>query len=142
MKVAKRLSIVVVALAFLAGCITPETSQMAGVSMHSWSEAVSVSYINNDSLIVRNLNIAMRYNNHFKRRALPIKIVVMTPDSLYFEDSITLYPRHPRQILGMATVESLPYRANVLLNRRGPYTFTIEPYDEVKGVEAIGVELK
>lgn len=142
MKAAKRLSIVVVAMAVLVGCIAPETTQMTGVSMRAWNSAESLCYTNTDTLLLRSLNIAMRYNNNFKRRALPIKIIVMTPDSLCFVDSITLYPRKPRPTLGLATTECLPYRSNVLLNQKGPYTFTFEPYEEVKGIEAIGVELK
>lgn len=141
MRVAKCLCVLAIVAAF-TGCLAPQTTQMTGVDIRSWKSAESVRFDNSDTLSLRNLGIALRYNSNFKVSALPLKLAIMTPDSLFFEDSIVLYPRHPHSALSVATTECLPYRTDVLLNKRGAYTFTFEPYDEVCGMEAIGVEIR
>ncbi len=135
--------IVAVAVALLFGsCLAPQNTQMVGVDMRSWEGAESITYNNSDTLSLRNLNIALRYNDNFKQTTLPLKITVTTPDARYFEEVIELQLQHPHTALTVATTESLPYRADVLLNQKGLYTFSFEPQLAVRGVEAIGIELK
>ena len=135
--------IVAVAVALLFGsCLAPQNTQMVGVDMRSWEGAESITYNNSDTLSLRNLNIALRYNDNFKQTTLPLKITVTTPDARYFEEVIELQLQQPHTALTVATTESLPYRADVLLNQKGLYTFSFEPQLAVRGVEAIGIELK
>ncbi len=135
--------IVAVAVALLFGsCLAPQNTQMVGVDMRSWEGAESITYNNSDTLSLRNLNIALRYNDNFKHTTLPLKITVTTPDARYFEEVIELQLQHPHTALTVATTESLPYRADVLLNQKGLSTFSFEPQLAVRGVEAIGIELK
>ena len=131
---------VVVALAVVMyGCLAPQNSLMVGVDVRSWSGAESLTYENSDTLALRNLNIALRYNDNFKLALLPLKIGVTTPDARYFEEVVELQLHHPSTALAVTTTESVPYRENVLLNQKGCYTFTFEPLAEVRGVEAIGI---
>ena len=113
---------------------------MVGVDMRSWESAESITYDNNDTLSLRNINIALRYNDNFREATLPLKIGITTPDARHFEEVVELRLSHPSTALTVATTESLPYRADVLLNQKGCYTFSFEPQTEVEGVEAIGVE--
>ncbi len=126
----------------MCSCLAPQNSLMVGVDMHSWSGAASLSYENSDTLSLRNLNIALRYNDDFRQVVLPLKVVVTTPDERHFEEVVELRLQHPSAALTVATTESVPYRESVLLNQKGDYIFTFEPQSEVRGVEAIGVEFK
>ena len=141
MKLGMRIVVAVLALA-MCGCLAPQNSLMVGVDMRSWSGEASLVYENSDTLTLRNLNIAIRYNDYFKQTALPLKIVVTTPDARCFEESVELQLQHPATVLTVATTESVPYRTDVLLSQKGCYSFTFEPQSEVRGVEAIGIEFK
>jgi hypothetical protein len=137
------LRIVAVALAMaMFSCLAPQNTQMVGVDMRSWERAESITYDNNDTLSLRNINIALRYNDNFREATLPLKITITTPDNRQFEEQITLQPHRPHTALTVATTESLPYRADVLLSQKGYYTFSFEPQIAIQGIEAIGIELK
>ena len=137
-----RIAIVCLAAIASVACLAPQNSLMAGVDMARWSEATTVAYNNGDSIVVRDLNIALRYNDTFKESALPLKVGITTPDNRYFEEEITLQINHPRTALTVSTTESLPYRNNVVLAQKGEYVFALTPLAEVRGVEAIGIEFK
>ncbi len=125
-----------------SSCLAPQSTLMVGVDMQAWNSAKSISYDNSDTLSLRNINITLRYTDNFEKASLPLKIAITTPDARHFEEDIVLQLHHPRTAITVATTESLPYRADVLLNQKGGYTFSFEPLEEVRGVEAIGIELK
>ena len=134
--------IIIVAVVLLFGsCLAPQNTQMVGVDMRSWDSTKCITYDNSDTLSLRNINITLRYNDNFKQTTLPLKITVTTPDARHFEEVVELPLQHPRTALTVATTESLPYRAEVVLNQKGCYTFSFKPQAAVRGVEAIGVEL-
>jgi len=135
-----RIMVAVLAMA-MCSCLAPQNTQMVGVDVQSWDSAESITYDNSDTISLRNLNIALRYNDNFRQATLPLKVAITTPDARHFEEEIVLVLQHPRTALTVATTESLPYRADVLLNQKGLYTFSFEPQLAVRGVEAIGVEL-
>ena len=139
MKLAVRIVVAVLAVA-MCSCLAPQNSLMVGVDMRSWSGAESLTYENSDTLSLRNLAIALRYNDNFKQAVLPLKIGITTPDARHFEEVVELRLSHPSAALTVATTESVPYRTNVLLSQKGGYNFTFEPQTEVRGVEAIGIE--
>ena len=132
-------SVVVVAL---WGCRTTDPARMVGVDIERWSEVATLEYDNRDTLAVRALNIALRYNDTFKASELPLRIAITTPDSLHYEEVVTLELHRPPTALAVATTESLPYRRGVTLNRCGRYTFSFHPLVEVRGMAAIGIEFK
>jgi hypothetical protein len=140
MKLGVRIVVAVLAMA-MCGCLASHNSRMVGVNMRSWSGEANLSYENSDTLTLRNLNIAIRYNDNFRQAELPLKIGITTPDARHFEEVIKLQLQHPSTALTVATTESVPYRTNVLLNQKGCYTFSFEPQSEVRGVEAIGIEI-
>ena len=141
MRSCARIMVAVLAMA-MYGCLAPQNTQMVGVDMQSWDSVESITYDNSDTISLRNINIALRYNDNFKQTTLPLKVAITTPDARHFEEEIVLVLHHPRTALTVATTESLPYRADVLLNQKGHYTFSFEPLSKVQGVEAIGIELK
>ena len=138
-----RLRILVAASAIaMSSCLAPQNSLMVGVDMRSWSGAESLNYENSDTISLRNLDIALRYNDNFKQAVLPLKIAVTTPDVRYFEEIVELQLQHPSTALSVATTECVSYRADVLLSQKGCYTFTFEPQSEVRGVEAVGIKFR
>lgn len=140
MRSCARIMVAVLAMA-MYGCLAPQNTQMVGVDMQSWDSVESITYDNIDTLSLRNINIALRYNDNFKQTTLPLKVAITTPDARHFEEEIVLALHHPRTALTVATTESLPYRADVLLNQKGSYTISFEPQAAVRGLEAIGIEL-
>ncbi len=141
MRSCARIMVAVLAMA-MYGCLAPQNTQMVGVDVRSWDSAECITYDNSDTLSLRNLNVAIRYNSNFKQPTLPLKIAVTTPDTRHFEEVVELRLQHPHTALAVATTECLPYRTGVLLNQKGLYTFSFEPQSAVRGVEAIGIELK
>ena len=137
-----RIAIVCLAAIASVACLAPQNALMAGVDISEWSDAATVVYNNSDSLVMRNLNIALRYNDTFKESALPLKVGITTPDARYFEEEVTLQINHPRTALTVATTESLPYRSDVVLAQKGDYIFTFTPLAKVRGVEAVGLEFR
>lgn len=140
MRSCARIMVAVLAMA-MYGCLAPQNTQMVGVDMQSWDSTESITYDNSDTLSLRNINIALRYNDNFKQTTLPLKVAITTPDARHFEEEIVLALHHPRTALTVSTTESLPYRADVVLSQKGCYTFSFEPQAAVRGVEAVGIEL-
>ena len=138
MRVVKQIFIVI-ASTVLTGCLAPQDALMVGVDVGSWRTSESVIYENSDSLALRDLNIALRYNSRLKERVLPLKIAVTTPDARYFEEVVELPIQH-NGTFTVAKIASVPYRKDVVLGQKGFYIFTFEPTIEISGVEAIGVE--
>ncbi len=134
-----RIVVIVCAVAFV-GCIAPQNAIMVGVDLKSWSKAESIIYENSDTTSLRNLNIALRYNDNFRQTTLPLKVTITTPDARYFEEKVTLQLERPNMAIAVTATESIPYRTDVLLNQSGYYTISFEPLSEVRGVEAIGIE--
>ena len=136
-----RIVIAFVAIAFV-GCIAPQNAIMVGVDLKSWNKMESVIYENEDTTSLRNLNIALRYNENFRQTTLPLKVAITTPDARYFEEVVTLQLDRPNMAIAVTATESIPYRTNVQLNQSGFYTISFEPLSEVRGVEAIGIEFQ
>ena len=134
-----RIVVIVCAVAFV-GCIAPQNAIMVCVDRKSWSKAESIIYENSDTTSLRNLNIALRYNDNFRQTTLPLKVTITTPDARYFEEEVTLQLERPNMAIAVTATESIPYRTDVLLNQSGYYTISFEPFSEVRGVEAIGIE--
>lgn len=136
-----RIVVAFITIAFV-GCMAPQNSIMVGVDLKSWNKMESVIYENEDTTSLRNLNIALRYNENFRQTTLPLKVAITTPDARYFEEVVTLQLDRPDMAIAVTATESIPYRTNVQLNQSGFYTISFEPLSEVRGVEAIGIEFQ
>ena len=141
MRVVRRIIVALVAAA-MCSCLAPQNAFMVDIDMHSWEKVKSITFENSDTLSLRDLNIAIRYNDKLKETILPLKIAVMAPDTRIFEDTIALQLLHPSTALAVSTNESRPYRKEVVLNQKGTYVFSFKPLIEAEGVEAIGIEFK
>ena len=126
-----------------AGCIAPQTVVMSDVDSRGWSDPVTVAFRNDDSLSQRTLSVVLRYNGDFRCTALPLDITVSLPDAGQFTEHVVVHPAHsvsPAAVVSAA--ESMTYRRSSVLRQRGYYLFTISPAWEVRGVEAVGIDIK
>lgn len=141
MKGIKRIFIALSAV-LLTGCLAPENVLMTRVDMRAWNQYESITYENSDTISHRTLNIALRYNNNYKPTTLSLMVIVTTPDKRNFEEQVNLNLSHPKSATAITMTESLPYRDSVVLSQSGEYKFWFAPLSEVKGIEAVGIEIK
>ena len=71
-------SVVLAAVAVVAavGCLAPQRVEMSAVNPREWRESESVLFENNDTLSLRRLSIALRYNHNFKQDTLSVQVNV------------------------------------------------------------------
>ncbi len=102
-----------------------------------WADAEEFIYDNSDTLSRRNLLITLRYDGDYVEEQVPIKILTVSPDSMVLEESFTL--RIP-QLADMRPEEhTFVYRSNVLLRRKGTYSFRLTPDEPAKGIASVGI---
>ena len=123
------------------GCMAPHSAEMASVDARGWNEPARIVVENDDTLTLRKLSIALRYNSSFNESQLPLSIRVTAPDGRIFEEK-QCFPLNGERSTLVSEVVSLPYRDEVQLAMRGAYTFEFQPEAELKGVEAIGIEIE
>lgn len=138
-------SVVLAAVAVVAavGCLAPQRVEMSAVNPREWREPESVLFENNDTLSLRRLSIALRYNHNFKQDTLSVQVNVSLPDARQFSECVTLrIDGNGRASSPFAMSESVAYREHSLLSQRGSYIFTISPLYAVRGIEAVGIEVE
>lgn len=134
--------LVVIAMALLCvGCLAPRSADMANVDGRCWESAAEIKVENIDTISLRNIAVAIRYNSNFGEATLPLNIKVVAPDGRTFEEPFTLHLEGVKRATTISQSVAIPYRLSALLATNGLYTFIIEPCAVVKGVEAIGVEI-
>lgn len=126
----------------LGSCIAPQSSYMRCIKGREWKQSVEVRYPNSDTLSLRRLSIAMRYNSKFKADTLAVVVRITAPDGRWFEEPVVLHLSRPYTSASVASVESVLYRVDNRLLQYGDYTFSITPLVAVEGVEAVGVEIE
>ena len=84
--------LVVIAMALLCvGCLAPRSADMASVDGRCWESAAEIKVENVDTLSLRNIAVAIRYNSNFGEVTLPLNIKVVAPDGRTFEEPFTLH---------------------------------------------------
>lgn len=134
--------ITVVAALLLLACGTDSQIRVEAIDGSVWRKEVCVQIENSDTLALRQLNIVLRHNSNFDGGEIPLRIKVLAPDGRYNEEQHTLMVKADAAPSLISRVSVVPYRSDVQLSIRGVYMFVFEPLAELKGVEAVGVELK
>lgn len=135
-------AIFVLALMLCVGCDSPAVVEMASVDCDEWSESCSLVVDNDDTLSLRRISIAVRYNRNFEGKTLPLHIAVAAPDACHTEELVTLAFEPPYSATSVATSINIPYRHSACLSQRGRYIFTITPQQPLSGFEAVGVSIE
>lgn len=143
MALSLRHTLVAVAAAFvLHACTTHSQVCMERVEGAVWSNEVSVEVENSDTVALRQLNILLRHNSNFDGGEVPLRIKIVTPDGRFHEEQHTFAVDARVTPSVVSSVVSIPYRSDVQLSMGGVYMFVFEPLARLRGVEAVGIELK
>lgn len=135
------------AIAFLVaavavGCTSNTKIDMQPVDVFGWSRPVSIIYDNSKTEQLQTIAVAMRYNTNFDTDTLTVDIHTSLPDVHQCKERVLLHFKRGYSASAVTSSESVVYRYNCALSQRGNYIFTITPCREVKGVEAVGIEIK
>lgn len=137
-----RLLIALFALCVVVSCGGRESYiDMQPVDAYNWHKPVSIIYDNSDTVSMRSIAIALRYNESFKSDTLTVKVQTSLPAAFQYSESILLRLRREYKATAMTASECVGYRENCLLSERGCYIFTITPCRNVSGIEAVGIEI-
>lgn len=136
-----RLFVVLFALCVVVSCGSKSYIDMQPVDAYDWQRAVSVIYENSDTIALRNIAIALRYNDSFKSDTLTVKVQTSLPDAHQFSENVVLHFDRSYKATALTASESVGYRQSCQLSERGSYIFTITPCRGVSGVEAVGIEI-
>ena len=79
-----RLFVALFALCVVVSCGSKSYIDMQPVDAYDWQRAVSVIYENSDTIALRNIAIALRYNDSFKSDTLTVKVQTSLPDAHQF----------------------------------------------------------
>lgn len=127
--------------AVAAGCLHPTQAVMADVDLYDWHEGAVVEVENGDTATLRDLSLVIRSNRSFRADSIRLELFIETPDSMQFTETVGFPMHHPRRAAALRTVDEIPYRRRVVLNRLGTYRITLTPVVPVEGVEAAGINI-
>ncbi len=131
----------VITAGLLAGCASPQRVYVTDTNPASWREGAGISVPNTDTLSVRDLRIVLRCDERFREDTLTLRIAVLAPDSLRYEEPFTLRIPHGRTAAAVHREAEIPYRRNAVLADSGVYRFTFTPTRCVRGIEAAGLRI-
>lgn len=134
--------ITILAAVVAVGCTSNSHIDMQPVDVYGWSRPVSIIYDNTSTEQLRTIAVALRYNNSFDTDTLSVEVHTSLPDVHQCKERVVLNFKRDYHASAVTASESIVYRYNCALNQRGSYIFTITPCREVKGVEAVGIEIK
>lgn len=122
-------------------CMRPTQAVMEDVHPYRWQEAAEVRFENGDTTTLRDLRLVVRSNREFRNDSLRLKITLLNPDSAHYSEVVAAPMQHPHMPAALHLTDEIPYRRGVVLNRLGEYRILIEPQEEVRGVEAVGINI-
>lgn len=122
----------------LVACVDMERRvEVRDCEQRVWSEAEEFVYDNEDSVSRRDISITVRYDRDYRADMIPMRILTISPDSMVYEEPFTLHVPHLADLL--PEEQTFVYRSNVLLARKGRYTFRLIPDTTIAGIASIGV---
>lgn len=127
--------------AVAAGCLHPTQAVMTDVDLYDWHEGAVVEVENGDTTTLRDLSLVIRSNRMFCADSIRLELFIETPDSMQFTETVGFPVHHPRRAAALRTVDEIPYRRRVVLNRLGTYRITLTPVVPVEGIEAAGINI-
>lgn len=127
--------------AVAAGCLHPTQAVMSDVDLYDWHEGAVVEVENGDTATLRDLSLVIRSNRSFRADTLRLKLLFETPDSMQYTETVDFPTSHPHRAAALRTVDEIPYRRQVVLDRMGTYRITLTPEIPVEGIEAAGINI-
>lgn len=126
----------------MTACLRPDAVRTTNIDPLEWGRGDTVHLVveNADTVGLRRLGILFRFDNTFELPSIPLSIRVATPDSLWFEEPFTAVLADRVRANNDFYEAVAGYRTNVLLGRKGTYTFSIVNTGEsVRGLWGAGM---
>lgn len=131
----------VLAALFATGCGPHTQSEAVDVDAGMWNAPAVIELANTDTVTLRDLRLFIRCNERFTADSLPLQVMVLSPDSLRYEEHVTLRPVPGRHPAALNRVCEWPYRTRVRLTDTGDYRVVIRPVTPQQGIEAMGINI-
>lgn len=135
-----RLTTIPVAL-LAVSCLSPHGAFVTDVDAVAWSEPAEIELTNRDTTSLRDMELFLRCNKNFAEDTLTVRIALLSPDSLRYEEPFRLVIPPLRTPSSLQSEANIPYRHRIQLSRSGTYRLSVTPLREVRGVEAVGINL-
>ena len=123
-----------------AGCSLSGCAVVAEVPGDAWDETVELRLPNDDTLGCCDWQLFLRCDDRFAADTFALRITVLTPDSLRFEETLPVRLAAERTPAPVLPVVRIDYRRRVRLARRGLYRLHIRPLRPIEGVGAVGLQ--
>ncbi|WP_418982655.1 hypothetical protein [Alistipes sp.] len=137
----RHITAAIVAAGIAGGCLSPHQSTAVDVDPVAWHTAAELRLPNADTLSLRDLRLFLRCNDRFTEDSFTVRIVLRTPDSLRFEESLLIDLPRSEGPAALAREHIIPYRRQVRFARSGDYLLRITPLRPLRGVEAVGLNI-
>ena len=131
----------VLAALFATGCGPHTQSEAVDFAAGMWTAAAVSAVAYPDTGNQRDLPPVTRRHMRFMADSLPLQVMVLSPDSLRYEEHVTLRPVPGRHPAALNRVCEWPYRTRVRLTDTGDYRVVIRPVTPQQGIEAVGINI-
>jgi hypothetical protein len=121
----------------LGACISHHDSVVADVNPFGWSTPVTISYINSDTVSVKEAALLLRHAAD--ARVGRIVIEAHSPSGAMARDTVAV-TLAPNTASNNIQELSVAYRRGVMFAEAGAYSFTLTPTAEMTGVWSIGIQ--
>lgn len=108
----------------------------------SWDKPVSIWYSNNDTSVIKNISLMLRYNDCLDSDTVLIAIGVVSPDKKIFRDTLSFKIQKAITKAGFRVEEyCTPIFSDVRFLETGAYCFSFYPLNNppIKGIVGVGV---
>ncbi len=131
---------IVAGWSLVGGCSSPYRSIEADVDATAWVDPVELILPNTDTLDCYDWQLFVRSDDRIAADTFTLRIAVVTPDSLRFEESFLVrLPVRPVPA-AVRSEAGIDYRRRVRLSRSGDYRLTIRPLYPLRGIESVGIQ--
>ena len=124
------------------GCVSPHQSAATDVDPFRWESGAEILLPNADTVTLRDAEVFLRCNDRFDEDTLTLRIATVTPDSLRFEEPFRLVIPRSESPAPLMREIAVPYRIRIRLAQQGDYRCILTPTRPVRGVEAVGINMK
>ena len=124
-----------------AGCTSPYQTAATDVNPAGWEQTAELRLENADTVTLRDLRLFIRCNESFTADSLPLQVMVLSPDSLRYEEHVTLRPVPGRHPAALNRVCEWPYRTRGRLTDTGDYRLVLRPGPPPQGLTAVGINI-
>jgi hypothetical protein len=126
----------------LIGCISPHRVTVVDVDADLWNTEAQLRFDNEDTLGLYDLYFVIRRDATFTDDAVDWQVSYLSPDTLRYSERVTFVMPPTSHRAGFYIDTAVCYRQRIQLQRCGSYQVTIRPIHPLRGVHAVGVDLR